>query len=175
MACAAFPRQPINQKWAYMSKTTVQFYVHTTCRGKSSYSHVCTTSIDTDTPKTTARFDVQHISNRGNVSRVLSLTAAADAHMQSWTAVMLDRKREKKPFVLTCTSRRPKLAHARRTQEALASMPETMVHSRMCMLLPREIALTTCALHMRRGNGPLVDSRPNAVYVPSFEIRKRRR
>ena len=158
-----------------MSKTTVQFYVHTTCRGKCSDSHVCTTSIDTDTPKTTARFDVQHISNRSNVSCVLSLTAAADAHMQSWTAVMLDRKREKEPFVLTCTSRRPKLAHARHTQQALASMPETMVHSRMCMLLPREIALTTCALHMRRGNGPLVDSRPNAVYVPSFEIRKRRR
>ena len=95
LACAAFPRQPINQKWAYMSKTTVQFYVHTTCRGESSYSHVCTTSIDTDTPKTTARFDVQHISNRSDVSRVLSLTAAADAHMQSWIAVMLDRKREK--------------------------------------------------------------------------------
>jgi hypothetical protein len=72
-----------------------QIYVHTTCRGESSDSHVCSTSIDTDTPKTTARFDVQHISNRSNVSRVLSLTAAADAHMQSWTAVMLDRKREK--------------------------------------------------------------------------------
>ena len=56
-------------------------------------SHVCSTSIDT--PKTTARFDVQHISNGSDVSRVLSLTAAADAHMQSWTAVMLDRKREK--------------------------------------------------------------------------------
>ena len=109
LACAAFPRQPINQKWAYMSKTTVQFYVHTTCRGKSSDSHVCTTSIDTDTPKTTARFDVQHISNRSNVSCVLSLTAAADAHMQSWMAVKLDRKQ---PFVLTCTSRRPKPAHA---------------------------------------------------------------
>ena len=95
LACAAFPRQPINRKWAYMSKTTVQFYVHTTCRGKCSDSHVCTTSIDTDTPKTTARFDVQHISNRSDVSRVLSLTAAADAHMQSWMAVMLDRKREK--------------------------------------------------------------------------------
>ena len=95
LACAAFPRQPTNLKWAYMSKTTVQFYVHTTCRGKCSDSHVCTTSIDTDTPKTTARFDVQHISNRSNVSRVLSLTAAADAHMQSWMAVMLDRKRAK--------------------------------------------------------------------------------
>ena len=95
LACAAFPRQPINQKWAYMSKTTVQFYVHTTCRGKCSDSHVCTTSIDTDTPKTTARFDVQHISNRSNVSCVLSLTAAADAHMQSWMAVMLDQKRPK--------------------------------------------------------------------------------
>ena len=58
-------------------------------------SHVCTASFDTDTPKTTARFDVQHISNRSDVSRVLSLTAAADSHMQSWTAVMLDRKREK--------------------------------------------------------------------------------
>ena len=56
-------------------------------------SHVCSTSIDT--PKTTARFDVQHISNGSDVSRVLSLTAAADAHMQSWIAVMLDRKREK--------------------------------------------------------------------------------
>ena len=95
LACAAFPRQPINRKWVYMSKTTVQFYVHTSCRGKCSDSHVCTTSIDTNTPKTTARFDVQHISNRSNVSCVLSLTAAADAHMQSWTAVMLDRKREK--------------------------------------------------------------------------------
>ena len=143
LACVAFPRQPINQKWAYMSKTTVQFYVHTTCRGKCSDSHVCTTSTDTDTPKTTARFDVQHISNRSDVSRMLSLTAAADAHMQSWMAVMLDQKRPKQPFVLTCTSRRPKPA------QALASMPETMVHSRMCMLLPREIALTTCALHMR--------------------------
>ena len=172
LACAAFSRQPINQKWAYMSKTTVQFYVHTTCRGKSSDSHVCTTSIDTDTPKTTARFDVQHISNRSNVSRVLSLTAAADAHMQSWIAFMLDQKQ---PFVLTCTSRRPKLAHARHTQQALASMPETRVHFRMRMLLPREIALTTCALHVCRGNGLLVGSRPNAVYVPSFEIRKRRR
>ena len=55
----------------------------------------CVHNIDTDTPKTTARFDVQHISNRSDVSRVLSLTAAADAHMQSWTAVILDRKREK--------------------------------------------------------------------------------
>ncbi len=95
LACAAFPREPINQKWAYMLKTTVQFYVHTTCRGESSDSHMCTTSIDTDMPKTTARFDVQHISNRSNVSCVLSLTAAADAHMQSWMAVMLDRKRAK--------------------------------------------------------------------------------
>ena len=72
-----------------------QIYVHRTCRGESSDSHVCSTSIDTDTPKTTARFDVQHISNRSNVSCVLSLTAAADAHMQSWMAVMLDRKRAK--------------------------------------------------------------------------------
>ena len=107
LACAAFPRQPINRKWAYMSKTTAQFYVHTTCRGKCSDSHVCTTSIDTDTPKTTARFDVQHISNRSNVSCVLSLTAAADAHMNSWMSFMLDQKQ---PFVLTCTSRRPKPA-----------------------------------------------------------------
>ena len=28
---------------------------------------------------------------------------------------------------------------------------------------------------LRRSNGLVVDSRPNAVYVPSFEIRKRRR
>ena len=79
----------------YIWKMMAPFYMHTTCRGKCSDSHVCTTSIDTNTPKTTARFDVQHISNRSNVSRVLSLTAAGDAHMQSWMAVMLDRKRAK--------------------------------------------------------------------------------
>ena len=110
------------------------------------------------------------MTNRMSLSRVLASTrrraATADTRMHSWMAFMLDQKQ---PFVLTCTSRRPKPA------QALASMPETMVHSRMCMLLPREIALTTCALHMRRGNGPLVDSRPTAVYVSSFEIRKRRR
>ena len=105
-----------------------------------------------------------------SVSRVLASTrrraAAADTRMHSWMAFMLDQKQ---PFVLTCTSRRPKLAHARHTQQALASMPETMVHSRMCMLLPREIALTTCALHMRRGNGLLEDSRPSADRKPRKE------
>ena len=110
------------------------------------------------------------MTNRMSLSRVLASThrraAAADTRMHSWMAFMLDQKQ---PFVLTCTSRRPKLA------QALASMPETMVHSRMCMLLPREIALTTCALHVCRGNGLLLGSRPNAFYVPSFEIRKRRR
>ena len=144
LACAAFPRQPINRKWAYMSKTTVQFYVHTSCRGKCSDSHVCTTSIDTNTPKTTARFDVQHISNRSNVPCVLSLTAAADAHMQSWMAVKLDRKQ---PFVLTCTSRRPKAA------QALASMPETMVDFRMCMILHDSPARNRTD-HMRATHAP---------------------
>ena len=56
-------------------------------------------------------------------------------------------------------------------QQALASMPETMVHSRMCMLLPREIALTTCALHMRRGNGPLAEAR---VLFVSLRLRSGR-
>ena len=50
-------------------------------------------------------------------------------------------------------------------------MPETMVHSRMCMLLPREIALTTCALHMRRGNGPLAEAR---VLFVSLRLRSGR-
>ena len=50
-------------------------------------------------------------------------------------------------------------------------MPETMVHSRMCMLLPREIALTTCALHMRRGNGPLAEAR---VLFMSLRLRSGR-
>ena len=56
-------------------------------------------------------------------------------------------------------------------QQALTSMPETMVHSRMCMLLPREIALTTCALHMRRGNGPLAEAR---VLFVSLRLRSGR-
>ena len=154
-------------------KTTVQFYVHTTCRGKCSDSHVCTTSIDTDTPKTTARFDVQHISNRSDVSRVLSLTAAADAHMQSWMAVMLDRKRAKTAVHF----------------DVHISETKTRPCSRLWLPCQKRWSIFACAcfsrgkshyLHARYTcaevmNGPLVDSRPNAVHVPSFEILKRRR
>jgi len=48
-----------------------------------------------------------------SVSRMLASTrrraAAADIRTHSWIAFMLDQKQ---PFVLTCTSRRPKPAHA---------------------------------------------------------------
>ena len=70
--------------------------------------------------------------------------AAADIRTHSWIAFMLDQKQ---PFVLTCTSRRPKAA------QALASMPETMVDFRMCMILHDSPARNRTD-HMRATHAP---------------------